>query len=324
MPPLHDYLVTLSTTYKQPNISVDTPCLHAINADETHVVFSLHAACQANFMVGNSTQAGVYPVSLAVYEQQQAYHQDIQALIAEAKKGAVRRDALDKTAINIDHKSKQDPEVIAPYVIVLDPGHGGGDSGAGGQGVMEKELVLSIAKKLQQALIKRGHYSVYLTRDTDAYVTLADRVRYAEQHHADLLLSLHVDQSVDSRVRGYCLYTLSESGAAWAATKQLVAPDSVQALRLDLEQLTTTLASMRFADTLDQALATIDHAHCAMPQWAGFTVLQSATVPSVLVELGFLSNSIEAKRLSALTYQVAMVDAMANAVDSYFTASHHS
>jgi len=321
MPPLETYLVTLQTLSRPLPQQVGSLCVAAMVSHDSTVTFSLPATCRLNFMAHPGSEAGVYPVSLVTYDQILAHNQDTKALIADAKAGAVSRRTLAKQAIDISKKQQQDPAATTRHVVVIDPGHGGGDSGAISHGLQEKDLVLAIAKQLQQILTARGDYTVYLTRDTDAYVTLQDRVRYAEYHQADLLLSLHLDQSTDRKVHGYRLYTLSESGAALAATRRQVDPGSIEALHVDLAQLTTTLSGMGFADFLDHALDQVTHTHVSSPQLAGFTILQSIEVPSVLVELGFISHDTEAKRFAEPSYQASVADAMANAVEHYFNQS---
>lgn len=321
MPPVEAYLVTLATPTKTFNMPADSQCIRAVTANTSTVTLSLSATCRVNFIAHNVPEAGRYPISVATYQQAIAHNRDTQALIADAKEGAVSRRTLEKHAINIMKKQQQDPMMHKKYVVVIDPGHGGGDSGAIAHGIMEKHLVLSIAKQLQKILIARGNYAVYLTRDTDDYVTLADRVRYAEYHEADLLLSLHLDQSSNSAIHGYRLFTLSESGATLAASRQPVAAGSLEALQVDLKQLTTTLSSMRFADTLDHALEHVMHTHVASPKFAGFTILQSISVPSILIELGFISHEPEAKRFAKSSYQITVADAMANAIDQFFVQS---
>jgi N-acetylmuramoyl-L-alanine amidase len=321
MPPLETYMVTLQTLSKPLAQQADSPCVYAMTSHDSAVTFSLPTTCRINFIAHHGSEKGVYDISLATYDQVFGYNQDTQALISDAKSGAVSRRTLAKQAIDITQKQQQDPAATTKHVVVIDPGHGGGDSGAISYGLQEKTLVLAIAKQLQQTLNARGDYTVYLTRDSDAYVTLIDRVRYAEYHHADLLLSLHLDQAADRTIHGYRLYTLSESGAALASTRRPVNSQGFEALQVDLAQLTTTLSGMRFADLLDHALDKVTHTHVAIPQQAGFTILQSIEVPSVLVELGFISHDTEAKQFAEPSYQARVADAIANAVDRYFNQS---
>ncbi len=216
--------------------------------------------------------------------------------------------------------------------IVIDAGHGGRDPGAiGATGVREKDVVLDHALQLRSALEARGRYRVALTRDSDRYVELADRVSFARAQNADLFISVHADSGANSEARGASVYTLSERGAN-RAQNLMAAQDwdinlgeaprdpAVGDILVDLTQRETTNRSAQFAQVLiprlGQAVPLISNTH----RNAGFFVLLAPDVPAVLVETGFLSNVADERRLSDPRSRAALAEAMAGAVDTFFSA----
>lgn len=216
--------------------------------------------------------------------------------------------------------------------IVIDPGHGGQDPGAVGvSGVREKDVVLDAALKLQAALHAKGPYEVKLTRDTDRFVPLENRVRYARDQHADLFISVHADSHARPDAAGASVYTLSERGANraqnmmsaqnWdidlgAAPRQGVIGD----ILVDLAQRETTNRSAEFAQALIPRLGQVAPLLTNTHRNAGFFVLLAPDVPAVLIETGFLSNPADERRLNSPREREAMADAMAGAVDAYFAS----
>jgi N-acetylmuramoyl-L-alanine amidase len=215
--------------------------------------------------------------------------------------------------------------------IVVDAGHGGRDPGAvGATGVREKDVVLDAALQLRQALESRGQYRVALTRDADRFVELEDRVRFARAQNADLFISIHADSNRNGDAAGASVYTLSESGADRAqnmmasqdwnldlgeAPRRGVAHD----ILVDLAQRETTNRSAQFAQTVIPALGQVSPLLRNTHRNAGFFVLLAPDVPAVLIETGFLSNVADERRLADPRARSRMADAMAGAVDSYFT-----
>jgi N-acetylmuramoyl-L-alanine amidase len=214
--------------------------------------------------------------------------------------------------------------------IVVDAGHGGRDPGAiGATGVREKDVVLDAALQLKTALESRGPYRVALTRDSDRYVDLEERVRFARSQHADLFISLHADSHANRDAAGASVYTLSERGAERAqglitsqnwdldlggAPQAGVARD----ILIDLAQRETTNRSAQFAQTLIPSLGRVSPLLRNTHRSAGFFVLLAPDVPAVLIETGFLSNPADERRLSSPRERQAMAEAMAQAVDGYF------
>lgn len=219
-------------------------------------------------------------------------------------------------------------------VIVVDAGHGGIDSGTRGyDGQLEKALVLDEALRLGKVLERRG-YAVHLTRTSDVYVPLRDRVNAARAYGADLFISLHADSNPDPKVFGASVYTLSEAAsdaeAAALARKEnqsdvvagvdLAGENSpVASILIGLAQRDTINRSVHFADALVPDLA---HATDILPRAprrsAGFVVLKAPDVPAVLIELGYLSNPGDCARMRMEDWRDRIASAIADAVDRQF------
>ncbi|HEY7978724.1 MAG TPA: N-acetylmuramoyl-L-alanine amidase [Rhizomicrobium sp.] len=226
------------------------------------------------------------------------------------------------------------PKSSARKVVVVDAGHGGIDSGTVGiDGMQEKDLVLDEAKRLGAALRKRG-YTVHLTRDTDIYIPLRERVSIARGYGADLFISLHADSNPNPDVTGASVYTLSEKGsdkeAAALAKKEnqsdIIAgvdltgqDDSVSHILIDLAQRDTMNHSSRFAETVVSKLSGATDVLPRTPHRSGaLVVLKAPDVPAVLVELGYLSNAEDCRQMHGDRWRNGVANAIADAVDQNF------
>jgi N-acetylmuramoyl-L-alanine amidase len=218
--------------------------------------------------------------------------------------------------------------------IVLDPGHGGIDSGAiAKSGILEKNVVLAFAQQLQQKLDASGRYEVLMTRSDDSFISLGGRVAFARSHHADLFVSIHADSFWGGDVRGATIYTLSEKAsdrmAAQIAESEnksdilagVAVPEDtteVSDILIDLARRETKNFSVVFARNMIKELGPkvrfFKHPH----QQAGFMVLKAPDVPSALVELGYLSNPEDEKLLTSPAWRETTAEAMARAIDTYF------
>ena len=220
-------------------------------------------------------------------------------------------------------------------LIALDPGHGGRDPGAVSlEGVKEKTVVLTFARELQAVLEASGRYRVAMTRDGDRRVGLWQRVAIARNAGADVLLSIHVDRADDPYVRGASVYTLSEeaSDAETAALARLEnradadagadIPEShdadVAAVLASMAQHGTMNCSVALAERLVPELGSVAPLVNRAHRFAEFRVLKAPDVPSVLVELGFLSNDRDAGRLESGSHRRALAGAIVSALDEYF------
>ena len=227
------------------------------------------------------------------------------------------------------------PKAMKRYTVVIDAGHGGIDPGAiGRSGVYEKKLTLQVAKKLYAILAKNRAYKPVLTRDKDVFLSLRERVDAARKVRADLFISIHADSISKPSFRGATVYTLSETASddeAEAIAKSenrvdLIAgidleaqDDTVQGILVDLAQRETMNFSVKFAEMIipeisKSGLKTSGRSH----RFAGFRVLKAPDVPSVLVELGYLSNRQDEKILKSSKGQARLARSLARAVDAYF------
>ena len=232
------------------------------------------------------------------------------------------------------------PGGIVPgsIVVVVDPGHGGDDPGAiGASGTYEKALTLDAARALKRLLEARGPYRVVLTRSDDRYLKLAQRVALARRAGAHLFISIHADSAADPAVRGAGVYTLSETASdkeAEALARQENKADliaGVDLVGIDYDPLTTDIlidlaqrgtmnASSRFASLLTRQLADVAALRGNAHRFAGFRVLKAPDVPSVLLEMGFLSNAVEERRMLDAAFRLRLMQAVVAAVDAYFVA----
>jgi N-acetylmuramoyl-L-alanine amidase len=219
-------------------------------------------------------------------------------------------------------------------LVVIDAGHGGIDPGATSiTGVEEKDLVLDYALALKDALEKSGRYRILLTREDDVFIPLNDRYGIAEKATADLFVSFHANSHPKPKIRGASVFTLSEKGAdsdaeaAQLAAKENAADalagvedaDDVALILGDLMRRETMNLSKNFAnrlvDEIGQETQLLRNTH----RFANFTALRSPTVPSVLIEVGYLSNADEEKLLRQEQHREDVADAILRAIDSYFT-----
>lgn len=229
---------------------------------------------------------------------------------------------------------RKPPRPNQKKLIVIDPGHGGVDPGAMSRsGVWEKHIVLAFAKDLQRGLLASGKFSVRLTRNRDVFIRLRDRIAIARRAGADLFISVHADSIGNSKVRGTSVYTLSERAsdkeAGTLAQKEnkadLIAgvdlneqSDDVVNILIDLAQRETMNESAVFARKLVDELGKTRRMLRNTHRFAGFAVLKAPDIPSVLVELGYLSNRKDERMLRDPRQRRKMAGAIARAVDEYF------
>lgn len=223
----------------------------------------------------------------------------------------------------------------APRIIVIDAGHGGVDPGAiTANGVYEKSIVLDTSKRLQAVLSKDVRYKVVMTRDSDVFVRLSDRVQIARNSRASLFVSIHADALATRKVRGASVYTLSEQAsdkeaellAAKENNSDMIAgigigdetDELVKSILIDLAQRETTNKSVHFAKLLLPELNDVGALLKNSHRYAGFRVLKAPDVPSVLIELGLLSNNTDARILTSSAGRQKLAEALKQAIDTYF------
>lgn len=219
-------------------------------------------------------------------------------------------------------------------VIVIDPGHGGIDPGAIGiRRTKEKDVVLAFSRALRDKLRGNKNYEVVLTRDDDTFLSLKQRVKVARQNQADLFIAVHADTVRGASVRGATLYTVSEKAsdaeAEALAQKENRADiiggmdlgtenEEVTDILIELAQRETKNHSIFFAKKAATQLQLVTHMTGKPTRSAGFVVLKAPDVPSVLLELGYLSNKADEALLVSPKWQAQVTEAMAKAIDTYF------
>lgn len=255
---------------------------------------------------------------------------------ASAKSPAQKSGAGGKTAPGPVELPASPPPVPVKSkpVIVIDPGHGGVDPGAvGASGVYEKNIALAMGRELKERLDAMGRYKVVMTRDRDVFLKLRERVAKARAVGASLFISLHANTHPNPQMSGLSVYTLSEK-ASDAEAEALAESENkadliagidlsneapeVANILIDLAQretmnLSAVYASRAVAD-LGREVKLLNNTH----RFAGFAVLKAADVPSVLVELGYLSNPKEEQMLKTDAYRAKLATALARATESYF------
>ncbi len=222
-------------------------------------------------------------------------------------------------------------------LIVLDPGHGGIDSGTKSYNgkVDEKDVVLAFGLELRKVLESSGKYRVAMTRADDTFIPLQERVRFARQHRASLFISIHADSLPrrEGQAEGATVYTLSEHASDAEAAKlaekenksDIIAgvdlnaqPGDVANILIDLAQRETKTFSVQFARTLVHDIKAEAPLHLKPVKSAGFVVLKAPDVPSVLVELGYMTTPSDLRHLVSPEWRARTAEAMVQAINDFF------
>ncbi|MGI9337770.1 MAG: N-acetylmuramoyl-L-alanine amidase [Gammaproteobacteria bacterium] len=227
-----------------------------------------------------------------------------------------------------------------PFLVVIDPGHGGEDPGAvSPNNNYEKKVVLAIAKQLREELNAESDIRAELTRSKDRFLKLGRRVNIAHRLGADVFISVHADSVVSRKVQGASVFVLSEKGASSSFARRLArhanlsdlvggeistaeADPAVSAALRQLSKDGKNTASRQLAELILRNIGGINKLHSDRVESAGFAVLKSPSIPSVLVETAFISNPEEEKKLLAPAFQKRMAEAIADAVKEYKMRHH--
>jgi N-acetylmuramoyl-L-alanine amidase len=257
----------------------------------------------------------------------------MQGIAAENRRAMAATDTTGASAAT--PAAKTDASDTRP-VVVIDPGHGGIDHGTQAQsGENEKEIVLDFARALRQRIESGGKYRVVMTRDDDTFIPLAERVKIAQRHKAALFLSVHADAlpSGEGDAQGATVYTLSDTASDAEAAKlaeaenraDLIAgidlteePAEVADILIDLARRETKTFSNRFARSLVKEMKSVARLHKNPLKSAGFRVLKAPDVPSVLLELGYVSNKADLQLLVSDSWRSRTVGSVAQAVELFF------
>ena len=219
--------------------------------------------------------------------------------------------------------------------IIIDAGHGGKDPGAiGRSGTKEKILTLIYAKSLKEALDKTGKYKVYLSRSQDYFVELRERTSMARRYKGDLFISIHADSSPNKKARGLSIYTLSQTASDTRTAKlaqQENKADIIGGLNLygeyqdtintlvDISRQQSMNDSKQFAKILERELGKRNvNASGEMKKFGNFAVLTSADMPSILLEIGFLSNKTDERMIRSFGYKTKIVNSLVSTINNYF------
>jgi N-acetylmuramoyl-L-alanine amidase len=237
------------------------------------------------------------------------------------------------------HKSDDQTPALAPGekpLIVIDPGHGGIDPGSlGVNGLFEKNVTIGMARELKKELEATGRYRVLMTRETDVFIPLGQRVAFAREHHANLFVSLHADSINRPDIQGASIYTLSDT-ASDAETEKLAArenrSDMIGGLNVDSkdDQVASILVDLVTRDNMNRSkfFSNVVTSHLRADgvdllehteRSAGFAVLKAPDIPSVLIELGFMTSARESQLLMSDDYRRKVSSALVAGIDSYFT-----
>ena len=241
-------------------------------------------------------------------------------------------------------KRAQSPKALAAKafkpIIVLDPGHGGMDSGATKRGTVEKDVVLAFAHVLREQLEKSGRYKVLMTRDKDIFVELDERLAYGERNKANLFIAIHADYA-STRAHGATIFSLRDGvakdlarSAKNSAGKSVLSAsdidivnqtnddvDTVRDILTDLAERDVQLTHERsgaFAKAVIENMGESTDMRSEPDQQAAFRVLKTAQFPSVLIELGYISNRNDADNLNSDKWRANVSDSIATAIDNYF------
>jgi N-acetylmuramoyl-L-alanine amidase len=262
-------------------------------------------------------------------------------LAATDRESFLRKIATDQRLAHTEsppHNARQSTGGDTRPLIVLDPGHGGIDTGTKSpNGQMEKDIVLDFTTRLRDKIERLSKYRVSMTRSDDTFVPLAERVRFAREAGASLFISIHADwlPRREGDTQGATVYTLSETATDPAAARlaeqenraDVIAgvdlkeqPEDVAGILIDLAQRETKTFSVQFAHKLVATIKRTTRLHKEPIKSAGFRVLRAPDVPSVLVELGYVSNKEDLQSLLSESWREHTADSMASAIDGYFSS----
>lgn len=279
----------------------------------------------------------ITPKSFPLPPNKQYGHRLVVDLFSKKKPNTQQDITIKKPVLNAKDSLKTTRDIL----IAIDAGHGGEDPGAIGHGgIYEKRVVLAIAKKLEALLKKEKGFKPYMIRTGDYYVGLRDRTRKARTANADLFLSVHADAFRSPKARGGSVFALSQKGATseaarWLADKENSADliggvggvslddkeDVLAGVLLDLSMTASLGVSLDLGQMVLNSMGGVARLHKHKVEQAGFAVLKSPDVPSLLIETGFLSNPKEARKLKSSSYQKQMASSIFKGIKRYFQQS---
>ena len=256
----------------------------------------------------------------------------LMALLEKSSAQAVKNEGKNESR---EAPLKHPTDIARLVTIVLDPGHGGEDPGAVGRGGNhEKDVTLSIARRLKTLIDAEQNMRTLLTRDGDYFIPLQQRVQKARRVQADLFVSIHADAFIKPTARGSSVFVLSENGASSSAARWLAQRENAADLiggvnlgvkdpylartLLDLSQTATSNDSLKLGKAVLGEIGGINTLHKGRVEQAGFAVLKAPDIPSILVETAFISNPEEEMKLADEAYQDKLAEAMLRGIKQYF------
>ena len=280
------------------------------------------------------------------------YHSEISTLEGDHKQHLILTLSRSQQAASISKKktvaATQSPAAVQAtktdavkrsknIIVMIDPGHGGKDPGATGVGgVHEKNVVLSISKMIVADINRQKGFEAYLTRSTDKFLTLRQRMEVARKHKADIFIAIHADAFSNKSAKGASVFALSTKGATSEAARWLAVQenqselmggvvlsdknDMLRSVLINLSQTATIRSSLDLGRSILMSIKTVAPLHRGSVEQAAFVVLKSPDIPSLLIETGFLSNPSEAKRLASRAYQQKIADRIQQGLVDYFIA----
>jgi N-acetylmuramoyl-L-alanine amidase len=342
---LNDDLKSLSTKILSTDPNIKQIRVAKFNHQVSRVVIELRAESKINIFSLKPAGGYQYRLVIDVYPRVD----EIMALVQDKEK---KDSGISKKEIAtdvVDTKKEKAPQDIASspqvtqiaskkIVIAIDAGHGGEDSGArGAAGSLEKNITLSIARKLKKVIDDDGQLKAVLTRDDDYFVPLHGRVVKARKLKADLFVSIHADAFTSPDARGSSVFALSESGATSASAKYLANKENESDLvggvslddkdpmlaktLLDLSQSATINDSLKLGNYVLDQLGDINDLHKSNVEQAGFAVLKSPDIPSILVETAFISNPKEEQILNNEEHQEILAKNILLGIKKYLASN---
>ena len=291
-------------------------------------------------------QPEIAPAQEQKAPEQKPAEKPIEAKPVENKATEVKSDVTPHTTEILPEEVVEKPLTNKPatqngarlITVAIDAGHGGEDPGAkGANGSREKDITLAVAKKLKQRIDEEPNMRGILTRDADFFIPLHGRVVKARNMQADLFVSVHADAFIRPDARGSSVFALSEKGATSASARYLAKKENESDLiggvsldnkdmnlartLLDLSQTATINDSLKLGKFVLKNIGEVNTLHKGSVEQAGFAVLKSPDIPSILVETAFISNPEEERRLNDDAYRAKLVESIVNGIKKYFATN---
>jgi N-acetylmuramoyl-L-alanine amidase len=342
---LNDDLKNLSTKILSSDPNIKQIRVAKFNNQVSRVVIELRAESKINIF--SLKPAGGYKHRLVIDVYPRV--DELMALVQDKEKKDIPVSSKEIVPITADTKKEKITQDIAPpsqtiksinkkIIIAIDAGHGGEDSGArGASGTLEKNITLSIARKLKKQIDSDDQLRAVLTRDDDYFVPLHGRVVKARKLKADLFVSIHADAFTNPEAKGSSVFALSESGATSASARYLANKENESDLiggvslddkdpmlaktLLDLSQSATINDSVKLGNFVLDQLGDINDLHKPNVEQAGFAVLKSPDIPSILVETAFISNPKEEQRLNNDEHQEILAKNILIGIKKYLASN---